>query len=284
MGPRRRQGPRRRARRGRDGEPAGRRWREHRAEAGDAERPARRRAGAKSARRRAREFALQGLYQWLRRRDDAGVIDRAHARAGRLRQGRRSALRRAAARLHRRSRATSTPCCARHVDRKIAAAVADRARRADDRRLRAARTASTSRTGSRSTRRSSSRRASAAPTATSTSTACSTRRRAIARRRGRSCARRARGSTPLADARDSALRSGVAHIRQTARERSRQTARSALHRRRPSIRTGAMRQSTPCALSQQGAPAANGELVLRTLRRGRFSRVARGSPRLSWSR
>jgi len=42
-------------------------------------RPAARRGDAKSARRRAREFALQGLYQWLLNRADAGVID-AHVR------------------------------------------------------------------------------------------------------------------------------------------------------------------------------------------------------------
>ncbi|MDM4765101.1 transcription antitermination factor NusB [Pelomonas sp. SE-A7] len=35
--------------------------------------------GAKSARRRAREAALQGLYQWLLTGDEAGVID-AHTR------------------------------------------------------------------------------------------------------------------------------------------------------------------------------------------------------------
>ena len=43
------------------------------------QRPAARRGEAKSARRRAREFALQGLYQWLLNRADAGVID-AHVR------------------------------------------------------------------------------------------------------------------------------------------------------------------------------------------------------------
>jgi N utilization substance protein B len=43
--------------------------------------PARRAGGggAKSARRRAREFALQGLYQWLLAGGDAGVVD-AHMR------------------------------------------------------------------------------------------------------------------------------------------------------------------------------------------------------------
>ena len=35
--------------------------------------------GAKSPRRRAREFALQGLYQWLLSAEDAGVVD-AHMR------------------------------------------------------------------------------------------------------------------------------------------------------------------------------------------------------------
>ncbi|MEP7138115.1 MAG: transcription antitermination factor NusB [Caldimonas sp.] len=38
-----------------------------------------RRVGAKSARRRAREFALQGLYEWLLGGADAGVVD-AHVR------------------------------------------------------------------------------------------------------------------------------------------------------------------------------------------------------------
>ena len=38
-----------------------------------------RRSDAKSARRRAREFALQGLYEWLLSRGDAGAID-AHVR------------------------------------------------------------------------------------------------------------------------------------------------------------------------------------------------------------
>jgi N utilization substance protein B len=42
-------------------------------------RPAARRSDAKSARRRAREFALQGLYEWLLNRADAGAID-AHVR------------------------------------------------------------------------------------------------------------------------------------------------------------------------------------------------------------
>lgn len=37
------------------------------------------RAGAKPARRRSREFAVQGLYQWLVSGEDAGVID-AHIR------------------------------------------------------------------------------------------------------------------------------------------------------------------------------------------------------------
>ena len=41
--------------------------------------PAAKRAPAKSARRRAREAALQGLYQWLLAGEDAGVID-AHMR------------------------------------------------------------------------------------------------------------------------------------------------------------------------------------------------------------
>jgi N utilization substance protein B len=38
-----------------------------------------RRAASKSARRRAREFALQGLYEWLIGKADAGVVD-AHVR------------------------------------------------------------------------------------------------------------------------------------------------------------------------------------------------------------
>jgi transcription antitermination protein NusB len=42
-------------------------------------RPAGRRSAPKSARRRAREFALQGLYEWLIGGADAGVID-AHVR------------------------------------------------------------------------------------------------------------------------------------------------------------------------------------------------------------
>ena len=41
--------------------------------------PAGKRAPAKSARRRAREFALQGLYQWLVTGDEAGSVD-AHTR------------------------------------------------------------------------------------------------------------------------------------------------------------------------------------------------------------
>ena len=43
------------------------------------QRPAARRGEAKSARRRARELALQGLYEWLLRRADAGAVD-AHVR------------------------------------------------------------------------------------------------------------------------------------------------------------------------------------------------------------
>ena len=42
-------------------------------------RPVARRSDAKSARRRAREFALQGLYEWLLNGADAGVVD-AHLR------------------------------------------------------------------------------------------------------------------------------------------------------------------------------------------------------------
>ena len=41
--------------------------------------PDARRASAKSARRRARELALQGLYEWLLGGADAGVVD-AHVR------------------------------------------------------------------------------------------------------------------------------------------------------------------------------------------------------------
>jgi len=44
-----------------------------------AARAARRGGAVKSARRRAREFALQGLYEWLIGRADAGVVD-AHVR------------------------------------------------------------------------------------------------------------------------------------------------------------------------------------------------------------
>ena len=44
-----------------------------------AARAAKRGGAAKSARRRAREFALQGLYEWLIGRADAGVVD-AHVR------------------------------------------------------------------------------------------------------------------------------------------------------------------------------------------------------------
>ena len=43
------------------------------------QRPAARRGDAKSARRRARELALQGLYEWLLNRADAGAVD-AHVR------------------------------------------------------------------------------------------------------------------------------------------------------------------------------------------------------------
>ena len=43
------------------------------------QRPAARRGEAKSARRRARELALQGLYEWLLSRADAGAVD-AHVR------------------------------------------------------------------------------------------------------------------------------------------------------------------------------------------------------------
>jgi len=43
------------------------------------QRPAARRGEAKSARRRARELALQGLYEWLLSRADAGTVD-AHVR------------------------------------------------------------------------------------------------------------------------------------------------------------------------------------------------------------
>ena len=41
--------------------------------------PAHRRSPPKSSRRRSREFALQGLYEWLLSADDAGAID-AHMR------------------------------------------------------------------------------------------------------------------------------------------------------------------------------------------------------------
>ena len=49
------------------------------AAAAKGQRPAGRRAPAKSARRRARELALQGLYEWLIGGGDAGAID-AHVR------------------------------------------------------------------------------------------------------------------------------------------------------------------------------------------------------------
>jgi N utilization substance protein B len=52
---------------------------EERAAPAQRRRPAGRRSDAKSARRRAREFALQGLYEWLLNRTDAGAID-AHVR------------------------------------------------------------------------------------------------------------------------------------------------------------------------------------------------------------
>jgi len=42
-------------------------------------RPGTRRVAPKSARRKSREFALQGLYEWLLGRADAGVVD-AHVR------------------------------------------------------------------------------------------------------------------------------------------------------------------------------------------------------------
>ena len=46
---------------------------------GQRARPGARRAAPKSARRKSREFALQGLYEWLLGRADAGVVD-AHVR------------------------------------------------------------------------------------------------------------------------------------------------------------------------------------------------------------
>lgn len=52
---------------------------DERAAAAERKRPVARRSDAKSARRRAREFALQGLYEWLLSRGDAGAID-AHVR------------------------------------------------------------------------------------------------------------------------------------------------------------------------------------------------------------
>ena len=67
-----------------------------------------RKASAKSTRSRAREFALQALYQHLVGRNEAAVDRRVHARPRRLPQGRRGALRRAAAWLDRRRRPSST--------------------------------------------------------------------------------------------------------------------------------------------------------------------------------
>ena len=52
---------------------------DERAAPAERKRPVARRSDAKSARRRAREFALQGLYEWLLSRGDAGAID-AHVR------------------------------------------------------------------------------------------------------------------------------------------------------------------------------------------------------------
>ena len=49
------------------------------ATAGRRPRPGARRAAPKSARRKSREFALQGLYEWLLGGADAGVVD-AHVR------------------------------------------------------------------------------------------------------------------------------------------------------------------------------------------------------------
>ena len=90
-GARRREGPRRGARRGRDGQPARRAVvsdtaepaagppRRPRARGGQRSGDSRRRGGSKSARRTSREFALQGLYEWLLNGADAGVVD-AHVR------------------------------------------------------------------------------------------------------------------------------------------------------------------------------------------------------------
>jgi transcription antitermination protein NusB len=52
---------------------------DERAEAAQRSRAATRRGDVKSARRRAREFALQGIYEWLLSSADAGVVD-AHVR------------------------------------------------------------------------------------------------------------------------------------------------------------------------------------------------------------
>jgi 6,7-dimethyl-8-ribityllumazine synthase len=93
-----------------------------------ATKPGTRKSSAKPPRSRAREFALQGLYQHLLGGGDAAAID-AFTRELRAFQGRRGALRRAAARLHRaadeldalirpcstaswpRSRPSSAPAC-----------------------------------------------------------------------------------------------------------------------------------------------------------------------------
>ena len=52
---------------------------DERAAPAERKRPVARRSDATSARRRAREFALQGLYEWLLNRADAGAVD-AHVR------------------------------------------------------------------------------------------------------------------------------------------------------------------------------------------------------------
>ena len=198
LGARRGEGPRRRARRRRDGQPAGRPVVSETSANTPAKKKRQRSPWRRpSARRRAREVALQGLYEWLDRRRRCRRDRRPHARAGRLRPVRRGPLRRAAARLHRRGgrpRRRAHEAC-RPQDHR---ALAHRARRADDRRLRAQALRRRALPRWRSTRRWNWPRTSAAPTATSTSTACSTRPRRPAPAGGAGGARRAALSGMLA--------------------------------------------------------------------------------------
>ncbi len=85
--------------------------------------PAAKKGPPRSARRRSREFALQGLYEWLLSRE-AGAQRRcdrrAHPRDAGLRQGGPRALPRAAARRDRATSATLRAAIAPHLDRPIA--------------------------------------------------------------------------------------------------------------------------------------------------------------------